>query len=498
MPGFAEFRRFDNLRRMNVLVLGSGAREHAICHCLSRSRRLDRLFVLPGNAGTAALGTNVEGDPEDIERVLAAARDHRVDFTIVGPEDPLAAGIVDAFEREGRRIFGPTAAAARLEADKAYAKQLMRKCGVPTADARIFAPTQQEILWAQLHGARDEGDRGPRQTGYGLACEYVSTRDEPLVVKASGLAKGKGVFVCDTPAEALAALERLMVRKEFGVAGETVLVEERLTGRECSVMALVDGRTIYVLETAQDYKRLLDGDAGPNTGGMGAYSPAPLDEAVMRQIESQILVPIVDSLAHEGITYKGVLYAGLMLNAGGPRVLEFNCRFGDPEAQVLLMRLKNDLLDVLEAVIEGRLDQITLEWDPRPAVCVVMASGGYPGAYEKGIVINGLPSGRVDVAAGSGTAEGPVGSNRPQGIGNGDSDRAMFHAGTRLESGRPVTSGGRVLAATALGDDLTEARQRAYDLVRQVRFSRSQFRSDIAEIRTIPNLEPGAVPGAAV
>lgn len=441
---------------MNVLVIGGGGREHAICHCLARSSRRPNLFILPGNAGTASLGQNIDGDAEDIDFALRTAEKYAIDLTIVGPEDPLAAGIVDRFEAAGRRVFGPCAAAARLEADKSFAKQIMRQWGVPTADARVFGPTEQEKLYARHGGARDDGFTGrPLQTGYGLACEYVSTRDEPLVVKASGLAKGKGVFVCDTPSDALLALERLMIKREFGAAGDTVVVEERLIGRECSVMALVDGRTIYILEPAQDYKRLNDGDAGPNTGGMGSYCPSDIDDALMRQIESQIIVPVIHGLLHDGIPYRGVLYAGLMLTAGGPRVLEFNCRFGDPETQAVLMRLRTDLLDVLEAVVDGKLDTLTLEWDTRPSVCVVMSAGGYPGTARKGQRISGL--GNVAAA----------------------SDVAAFHAGTKLERGDVVTAGGRVLSVAAIGSDMSIARRKAYDVVDRIQFDGAHFRRDI-------------------
>jgi len=414
---------------MNVLVIGSGGREHALCHALRRSRGLGRLLILPGNAGTAELGTNVPGDPCDIALALEVARREDVGLTIVGPEEPLAAGIVDAFEAAGRRIFGPTAAAARLESDKAFAKQLMRQYAVPTADARIF-------------------------DDYELARQYIATRDEAVVVKAAGLAKGKGVIVCADPADAILAAERILVQRVFGEAGARIVVEERLLGREASLLAVVDRHTSYLLEPAQDHKRLGDGDSGPNTGGMGAFCPTPLvTEAVLRQVQTQILVPVLDALVREGLPYRGVLYLGLMLTAAGPKVLEFNCRFGDPEAQAILMRLESDLLELLNAAVDGRLEQVEVRWDPRHALCVVMASAGYPEAVRTGVPIRGLPP--------------PA------------DDAVVFHAGTRRVGDEVVTAGGRVLGVTALGPTLADARRRAYELVAQIRFEGAQYRTDL-------------------
>jgi phosphoribosylamine--glycine ligase len=414
---------------MNVLVIGSGGREHAICRSLARSARLDKLFTLPGNAGTEGLGSNVSGDPCDLELVLSVARREQIDLTVIGPEDPLAAGVADALQQAGLRVFGPTAAAARLEADKAYAKQLMRQRAIPTAEARIF-------------------------DNYELARQYISTRDEPLVVKAAGLAKGKGAIVCDDPADGIIAAEKMLEQRIFGDAGAKIVVEERLEGREVSLMAIVDGRTIYLLEPAQDHKRLRDGDEGPNTGGMGAFSPTTtIDADALHVIESQVFVPTIDALVRENIHYCGVLYAGLMLTAGGPKVLEFNCRFGDPETQVQLPRLQTDLLDVLEAAV--RLDQIELHWDPRHALCVVLASGGYPDQYKTGFPITGLPD---------------------------DADRddlAVFHAGTKREDGKTVTAGGRVLGVTALGETLADARRKTYETVAQIHFDGAHYRSDL-------------------
>jgi phosphoribosylamine--glycine ligase len=426
---------------MKILLIGSGGREHVLAWKLSQSPRLTKLYCAPGNAGTALMSSRdrrIENVPlagGDLNAVMAAtagfARDQQIDLAIVGPEDPLAGGMIDALEAVGVNAFGPNKAAARLEADKAFAKELMRHRSVPTGEARIF-------------------------TNYDNAKTYVASRDTPIVIKAAGLAKGKGVVVCDDPADGLIALERIMVDREFGDAGDTVLVEERLIGPEVSVLAFVDRDSIYILENAQDHKPIGEGDTGPNTGGMGAYSPTTLlDDAALRQIESEVLVPIVDAMRTQGIEYKGVLYAGLMLTAGGPKVLEFNCRFGDPEAQPILMRLKTDLIDICEAVIEDRLDDITLEWDPRAAVCVVLSSGGYPGPYQKGKEISGLSEAEA----------------LP--------DVVVFHAGTELKGTKVMTAGGRVLGVTALGDTFEQARQRAYEAVDKIQFEGAYCRRDI-------------------
>jgi phosphoribosylamine--glycine ligase len=416
---------------MRVLVIGSGGREHALCDAISRSPLLKQLFILPGNPGTATLGTNIPGDPNDIKFALEVARREEIDLTIVGPEDPLANGIVDAFEAAGLRVFGPTQAAARLESDKAFAKQLMRQHAIPTAEAITF-------------------------TDFERAKEYIATRDEALVVKAAGLAKGKGAIVCEDPAEGIGVAEKMLVDRVFGPAGETIVVEERLLGREASVLALVDGRTIYILEPCQDHKRLLDDDAGPNTGGMGAYCPTDaLSDKVMSQVEEQVFVPVLDALVREEIFFRGVLYAGLMLTAAGPKVLEFNCRFGDPETQPLMLRLKSDLLEAIDLCTRGALDEASVEWDSRAALCVVLASGGYPEKYETGKPISGL-----DAAAGR-------------------DDARIYHAGTMADGDRVVTAGGRVLGVTALGDTLTQARENAYNLADQISFEGMQMRRDL-------------------
>jgi phosphoribosylamine---glycine ligase len=416
---------------MNVLLIGGGGREHALAWKLKQSPRLGKLFCMPGNAGTALLAQNVPGDPDNPAEVVKFAQGNNIGLVIVGPEDPLTRGVVDALTAVGIHAFGPTAAGARLEGDKVYAKELMRHRSIPTAEARVF-------------------------TKYRDARAFVATRDAPVVIKASGLAKGKGVVVCTDPADGLIALEKIMVQRVFGAAGDTVLVEERLTGHEVSVLCFVDGLTIYVMDSAQDHKAIGEGDTGPNTGGMGAYSPTTLlDEKLLRQVESEILVPIVDAMRTSGVVYKGVLYAGLMLTAGGPKVLEFNCRFGDPETQPLLMRLKTDLLDICEAVVTDKLDTITLKWDPRPAVCTVMAAGGYPGEYQTGKVITGLEE----------AAKLP--------------DVAVFHGGTRLAGGNVVTAGGRVLGVTAIGQDLAAARERCYQAVDRIHFDGAYCRRDI-------------------
>ncbi len=417
---------------MNVLLVGSGGREHAIAWKLAQSKDLAKLYIAPGNPGTAQCGENVPIGTDDRSELLEFARQNNVGLVVVGPEDPLAAGLVDAFESAGIKAFGPSAKAAQLEADKAFSKQLMRSSSVSTAEGRTF-------------------DR------YEDAKAYIASRDEAVVVKAAGLAKGKGVYVCDDPSDGILAAEKVMCDRIFGSAGETIVVEDKLLGEEASILAFVDGRNIYVMESSQDHKPIGDGDTGPNTGGMGAYSPAPvITEELMDQITREVLVPTVDGMNRNGTPYKGVLYAGIMVTAGGPRVLEFNVRFGDPETQPILMRLKSDLLEVMLAVCDGTLDQVTLEWDPRPAVCVVMASGGYPDDYEKGKEITGLKEAEeLD-------------------------DVIVFHAGTKEQDGNILTNGGRVLGVTALGETIADAKTRAYQAVDIIEFEGAYCRRDIA------------------
>ncbi|MFH1884523.1 MAG: phosphoribosylamine--glycine ligase [Planctomycetota bacterium] len=418
---------------MNVLLIGSGGREHAIAWKLAQSKDLTKLYIAPGNPGTAQCGQNIPIGADDADELLDFARQNDVGLVVVGPEDPLAAGLVDAFEAAGIKAFGPSAEAAQLEADKAFAKQLMRSSSVSAAEGRTF-------------------DR------FSDAKAYIASRDEPVVVKAAGLAKGKGVFVCDDPADGILAAEQIMCDKVFGPAGDRIIVEDKLLGEEASILAFVDGRNIYLMESSQDHKPIGDGDTGPNTGGMGAYSPAPVvTEDLMNQITREILVPVVDGMNRNGTPYKGILYAGLMITGGGPRVLEFNVRFGDPETQPILARLKSDLLEVLLAVCNGTLDRITLEWDRRPAVCVVMASGGYPGDYEKGKKIVGLQEAQQL------------------------EDVIVFHAGTKDMDGDIVTNGGRVLGVTALGQTIRDAKEKAYRAVDKIKFDGAYCRRDIAD-----------------
>lgn len=444
---------------MKILVVGGGGREHAICWKLAASSRRPEVTCAPGNAGTAEIGRNVAIDADDIDGLLAFAKSESIDLTVVGPEDPLCMGIVDRFTEAGLRIFGPTAAAARLEGDKVFAKRLMREAGVRTADARVFGPTTQELAQARQAGdGVDEAVNVSFKRGYEMARDYVATREEGVVVKACGLAKGKGVFVHPDPSDALRTIEDLMVGRKLGEAGTRILVEEILEGPEVSVLAFVDGRNIYMMESASDHKRLGEGDTGPNTGGMGAYSPSDaLSEADMAAIERDVFVRIVDALSREGISYQGVLYAGLIMTAAGPKVLEFNCRFGDPETQPILMRLESDLVDVLEATVEGTLDGVTLAWRRDPAVCVVLASGGYPSSYEKGMTIRGL------------------------GEASALDDVEVFHSGTALQGTDVVTAGGRVLCVTATGGTFGAARERVYQAARLISFDGVTMRGDICE-----------------
>ncbi len=423
---------------MNVLLVGSGGREHAIAWKLAQSKDLSKLYTAPGNPGTAQCGQNIPIAAEDTDKLLEFARQNKVELVVVGPEAPLAAGLVDAFENAGTKAFGPSGAAAQLEADKVFAKQLMRSCSISSAEGRTFER-------------------------FSDAKAYIATRDEAVVIKAAGLAQGKGVFVCDEPSDGILAAEKIMVDRIFGSAGDKIVVEDKLLGEEASILAFVDGRNIYLMESAQDHKPIGDGDTGPNTGGMGAYSPAPVvTDELTNQIVREILVPLVDGMNRNDTPYKGVLYAGLMMTAGGPRVLEFNVRFGDPETQPILARLKSDLLEVLLAVCDGTLDEVTLKWDPRPAVCVVMASGGYPGDYQKGKKITGLKE-----------------AQQLQ-------DVIVFHAGTKADNGDIVTSGGRVLGVTALGKTIADAKARAYEAVDRIKFEGAYCRRDIADkaIRT--------------
>src|SRR5437763_1965994 len=411
---------------MNVLVVGRGGREHALVWKLAQSPRAGKVFCAPGNAGTARDGVNVPVEPHEFDKLIRFAKREKIGLTVVGPEEPLANGIVDAFQKEGLRVFGPSRAAARIEGSKVFAKQLMRHADVPTAEFKIFDHSEPAKYW-------------------------VDTREYPVVVKADGLAAGKGVIVCSTGEDAKRAIDRVMIREEFGSkAGRQAVVEKRLEGEELSVLALVGGRAILPLPPTQDHKAVFDGDKGPNTGGMGAYCPAPRGTPeLMAKIESEVFVPVVHAMKRGRYPFNGLLYGGIILTNQGPRVLEFNARFGDPETQPLLMRLKSDLVDLLEAVVDDRLGEFAedrLTWDPRPAVCVVMASQGYPGSYTKGKLITGLEE----------AAKLP--------------DVKVFHAGTKIENHMTVTDGGRVLSVTAVGDTLAEAKRKAYEAAGRIHF----------------------------
>jgi len=431
---------------MKVLVIGKGGREHALVWKLAQSPRAKQVFCAPGNAGTALDGVNVPIEATDVDKLVRFAQKEKIDLTVVGPEDALALGIVDAFRARGLRIFGPNKEAARIESSKVFAKQLMRHADVPTAEFRACDHPEPARI-------------------------YIQSREYPVVVKADGLTAGKGAIVCSSQAEALEAVQRIMVRDEFGPkAGRQVVIEKRLEGPELSILALVSGRTIIPLEPTQDHKQAGDNDTGPNTGGMGAYCPAPLaTPAFLQEIETHVLVPTVHALKRGRRPFQGILYAGIMATNQGLRVLEFNCRFGDPETQPLLMRLRTDLLELLLAAVEERLDELPeggLDWDPRPAVCVVMASQGYPGTYEKGFAIKGL-----DQAA-----------KLP--------DVKVFHAGTRQDNDRILTDGGRVLGVTALGDTLAQAKKNAYKAVACINFFGAFYRKDIADKALVEIVPP--------
>ncbi|NHM28277.1 phosphoribosylamine--glycine ligase [Desulfofundulus sp. TPOSR] len=414
---------------MKVLVVGGGGREHALVWKLKQSPRVKEIFCAPGNAGIASLARCVPIGAEDISGLVAFARQEKIDLTVVGPEGPLTMGIVDSFNQAGLAIFGPTARAASIEGSKVLAKEIMAKYGIPTARFAVFS---------------DAGE----------AAAYIRQLNSPCVVKADGLAAGKGVIVCQTVEEALEAVEDIMVKGVFGNAGSRVVVEEYLTGQEVSILAFTDGETVIPMLPAQDHKQVYDGDRGPNTGGMGAYAPAPVcTPEVYRTALEDILIPTVRAMAAEGRPYRGVLYAGLMVTGEGPKVLEFNARFGDPEAQPVLILLETDLVEIIEAVLSGRLAEKEIRWRPGAAVCVVLASGGYPGPYRKGYPISGLDRVPPDVM--------------------------VFHAGTALEDGRLVTAGGRVLGVTAAAETIPAAIEKAYAAVEQIHFEGMHYRRDI-------------------
>ena len=425
---------------MKVLVVGGGGREHALAWKIAQSPRVSEVFVAPGNAGTAIDATNVDIAATDIDALVAFAKEKEIGLTVVGPEIPLVAGLVDALEAEGLKAFGPSKAAAELEGSKVFCKNMLRNADIPTATYQTFRTADEASRYIQ--------DR------YSEPTDAV-----PVVVKADGLAAGKGVIVCSTRSETLDAIDRIANQREFGEAGAELIIEEKLIGLEASVLAITDGETIVTLPAAQDHKPAHDGDTGPNTGGMGAYCPTPIvDEAMMEKIEKDVLVPIVHAMKRARRPFKGVLYAGLMLTAGGPKVLEFNVRFGDPECQPLLMRLKTDLVDVLEATADGKLGELDgLEWDQRPSICVVMASEGYPGSYEKGREITGLES-----------------ADQVEHV-------KVFHAGTATQDGKIVNNGGRVLGVTAMGDSIPDAKLNAYKGVKEIRWPGAWCRKDISD-----------------
>ncbi|MDA9934218.1 phosphoribosylamine--glycine ligase [Rubripirellula sp.] len=425
---------------MKVLVVGNGGREHALAWKLGQSPKVDKVFVAPGNAGTAQDAENVDLAATDIPGLIQFAKDQSIDLTVIGPEAPLVAGLADAMDAEGLKVFGPSQAAAELEGSKVFCKNLLHTANIPTASYQTFRSGEDAERYIK---------------------DRYSEPNEPVhvVVKADGLAAGKGVIVCATRDEALEAIDRIASRREFGEAGNELIIEEKLIGPEASVLAITDGETILTLPAAQDHKPAHDGDTGPNTGGMGAYCPTPVvDEDLMTKIEADVLVPIVHAMKRARRPFKGILYAGLMLTPAGPKVLEFNVRFGDPECQPLLMRLKSDLFEVLEAAADGRLGEIgPLEWDERPCTCVVMASEGYPGDYDKGREISGLA--------------------------NADAleDVKVFHAGTEISEGQVVTNGGRVLGVTAMGNTISQAKFNAYSGVKEIRWRGAWCRKDISD-----------------
>src|SRR5437868_6092731 len=417
---------------MKILVIGSGGREHALVWQLTQSSAVDRIFCAPGNAGTQAISENVPIPATSLSQLRDFAKQNKIDLIVVGPDDPLAMGIVDLFSEDRLRIFGPSKAAARLESSKIFAKELMRSQNVPTAQAQTFSDSAE-------------------------ALDYCARLKFPVVIKADGLALGKGVVIAEKAGTARSTVEMMMNEARFGEAGRRIVIEEFLRGTECSLHALVDGKNYRLLESARDHKRAFDGDVGPNTGGMGAFSPANnWNNKLQSQFEEKIMRPVLHGLLAEGITFRGLLYPGLMITDDGVRVLEFNCRFGDPETQAILPRMKSDLLPLLEATIDEKIGNYSIEWDQRPAVTVVLASKGYPNKYETEKVISGLDE-AVKLE-----------------------DVQIFHAGTSWVRGELVTAGGRVMAVTALGSTIEAARARAYDAVSRIHFENCHYRRDIA------------------
>jgi phosphoribosylamine--glycine ligase len=418
---------------MKVLVVGGGGREHALVWKIAQSPMVEQVYGAPGNAGIAKIAHCVDISATDLERLARFASDHEIDLTVVGPELPLTMGIVDLFESRNLKVFGANQKASAIEGSKAFCKELLARHGIPSGDYGVFVN-------------RDE------------AADYIRSRKGPIVVKADGLAAGKGVIVAQTIEEAVSGLDRIMLAKDFGPAGDRVVIEEYLTGEEASFLVFTDGETVIPMVSSQDHKCIFDNDQGPNTGGMGAYSPAPIvTEAVHQKVIDRIMIPVIHGMAEERRPYRGVLYGGLMIDQGEPYVLEFNARFGDPEAQPILMRMKGDMVPLLMACIDGTLGGMEIEWDDRASVCVVMASQGYPGSYEKGRVIEGL--------------------NEAASI----EDVCVFHAGTALQEERIVTGGGRVLGVTALGAGILRAIEKAYQAVRKIKWEGAYYRRDIGK-----------------
>lgn len=418
---------------MKVLIVGSGGREHAIAWAAAKSPKVDKIYCAPGNAGISEYAECVDIGAMEFEKLAAFAKEQEIDLTVIGMDDPLVGGVVDVFEAEGLRVFGPRANAAIIEGSKAFSKDLMKKYNIPTAAYENFTSAEDALA-------------------------YLETAKMPIVLKASGLALGKGVLICNTLEEAKEGVKTLMLDKQFGSAGDTIVIEEFMTGREVSVLAFCDGKTVKCMTSAQDHKRAKDGDQGLNTGGMGTFSPSPFyTKEVEEFCETHIYQPTIDAMAAEGRPFTGVLFTGLMLTEDGPKVLEYNCRFGDPEAQVVLPRMKNDIIDVFEACVDGRLDEIDLEFEDNAAVCVVLASDGYPEKYEKGFEITGIDA-----------------VNAKEGY-------HVFHAGSKFENGKLVTSGGRVLGVTAKGKDLVEARANAYAATELISFENKYMRHDIGK-----------------
>lgn len=416
---------------MNILILGGGGREHVLAWKIKQSSQTDQLFCIPGNGGIAEIAQCVDIPLDDKDSLVKFAKEHKIELTVVGPEAPLVEGIVETFQRENLRIFGPNMIPAQLEGSKVFAKEFMKRCHIPTADFEVCSDVTK-------------------------AKEYVSRCEYPLVIKADGLAAGKGVIICKDLDEAEKALDQIMVDKAFKEAGNQVIIEKCLEGEEASILAISDGTNYVVMDPAQDHKRIFDDDLGPNTGGMGAYSPAPVvDNELLKKVEARVIDPVIRGMKREGNLFKGVLYVGLMITEEGPMVLEFNVRFGDPEAQAVIPRLKNDLVEIMHASCEGQLNDVMLAWDRRECVCVVMTSGGYPGEYETGKPITGIQEAHQD------------------------SDVMVFHAGTKIQSDQLLTAGGRVLNVCSFGETIEEAIEKVYAAVEKIHFDKCFFRRDI-------------------